>query len=279
MRNAHLHDMHKQTRQPMQMSSRDVERLREAKQALENPSLAARITNVIGAPLEKGFEMLPEKWTQVVADATQKALQAALSLALDTMDNRVGQQSDDMLHKIFVVATGAGGGAFGLPALVVELPISTTIMLRSIADIAQSQGEDLTKIEARLACLEVFALGGRSRKDDASETGYFAVRAALAKAVSEAAEYIVERGLAKEGAPPLVRLIIQLSERFGIQVSEKVATQVVPVIGAAGGAIVNYVFIEHFQSMARGHFTVRQLERQYGADTVRKVYDSLKLKP
>ena len=263
----------------MQMSSRDVERLREAKQALENPSLAARITNVIGAPLEKGFEMLPEKWTQVVADATQKALQAALSLALDTMDNRVGQQSDDMLHKIFVVATGAGGGAFGLPALVVELPISTTIMLRSIADIAQSQGEDLTKIEARLACLEVFALGGRSRKDDASETGYFAVRAALAKAVSEAAEYIVERGLAKEGAPPLVRLIIQLSERFGIQVSEKVATQVVPVIGAAGGAIVNYVFIEHFQSMARGHFTVRQLERQYGADTVRKVYDSLKLKP
>lgn len=259
------------------MTPHDVDRLRGAKQILENPSLAARITSVIGAPLEKGFEMLPDKWAAIVADATQKALQTALNLALETINNRVGQQSEDLLHKILVVATGAGGGAFGLPALAVELPVSTTIMLRSIADIAQSQGEDLTNVEAKLACLEVFALGGKSRKDDASEVGYYAVRAALAKALSEAAEFIVERGLAKEGAPPLVRLIVQLSERFGVQVSEKVATQAVPVIGAAGGALINYVFIEHFQSMARGHFTVRQFERQYGAGIVKKVYDSLVL--
>jgi len=43
---------------------------------------------------------------------------------------------------------------------VVELPISTAMMLRSIADIAHSQGEDLEDMEARLSCLEVFALGG-----------------------------------------------------------------------------------------------------------------------
>ncbi len=260
------------------MSPEDVDRLRGAKEVLENPSLAARITNVIGAPFKKGFELLPEKWSEVVSDATQKALQTALSVALDTMGNRIGQQSDDLLHKILVVATGAGGGAFGLPILVVELPVSTTIMLRSIADIAQSHGEDLANIDSKLACLEVFALGGRSPKDDSSETGYFAVRAALAKAVSEAAEYIAERGIAKEGGPPLVRLIIQLAERFGIQVSEKVAAQAVPVIGAAGGAVVNYIFIEHFQNMARGHFTVRQLERKYGRETVKKVYDDLEIK-
>jgi hypothetical protein len=58
--------------------------------------------------------------------------------------------------------SGAIGGAFGLTALAVELPLSTAIMLRSIADIARSEGEDLTMVESRLACLEVFALGGRS---------------------------------------------------------------------------------------------------------------------
>jgi hypothetical protein len=83
--------------------------------------------------------------------------------------------------------------------LLIELPISTTIMLRSIADIARSEGEDIRLAESKLACVEVFALGGRVSKDDAAESGYFAVRAALAKAVSEAAEFIAERGLVKEG--------------------------------------------------------------------------------
>ena len=85
-----------------------------------------------------------------------------------------------MLHKALVTASGAAGGAFGLAALPVELPVSTIIVLRSIADIARSEGEDLSHPEASLACLQVFALGGRSGSDDASESGYFALRALLA---------------------------------------------------------------------------------------------------
>ena len=38
---------------------------------------------------------------------------------------------------------------------------------------------------------------------------------------------------------------------------------------------VNYTFIEHFQDIARGHFTVRRLERTYGKDFVRKEYEQL----
>jgi hypothetical protein len=145
-------------------------------------------------------------------------------------------------------------------------------MLRSIADIARSMGESVRSIDSRLACLEVFALGGKPSKDNATETGYFAVRAALARTVSEAAQYIAERGLAEEGAPPLVRLIVTLSSRFGLVVSEKVAAQAIPVIGAAGGALINTLFIDYFQGMARGHFTVRRLERIYGAAEVRHLY-------
>jgi hypothetical protein len=38
---------------------------------------------------------------------------------------------------------------------------------------------------------------------------------------------------------------------------------------------VNYAFIDHFQEIARAHFTVRRLERRYGKDVVRMAYDKL----
>jgi hypothetical protein len=50
----------------MSLSAKDIEDLRYAKSLLENPSLAAKITNIIGMPIEKGFDLLPAKWSQVV---------------------------------------------------------------------------------------------------------------------------------------------------------------------------------------------------------------------
>jgi EcsC protein family len=58
-------------------------------------------------------------------------------------------------------------------------------------------------------------------------------------------------------------------------VTQKVAAQALPVVGALGGAAVNYAFIEHFQEVARGHFTVRRLERLYGPDEIRTEYDRI----
>ncbi len=257
------------------MTSEHLVQLRIAKQLLENPSLTAKITNLIGKPIERGMELLPEKWSAAVNEATRKSLETALDVALMTVGKEGQSASSNIWHKIAAVASGAGGGAFGLPALVIELPVSTTIMLRSIADIARSEGEDLYLAASKLACLEVFALGGRKSNDDAAESGYFAVRAALARAVGEAAEFIAERGFAKEGAPAIVRLISLIASRFGANVSEKVAAQAVPAIGAVGGALINLAFIDHFQDMARGHFTVRRLERVYGTEVVQSEYRKL----
>ena len=78
-----------------------------------------------------------------------------------------------------------------------------------------------------------------------------------------------------EGGPVLVRLIAQIASRFGVVVTQKLAAQAVPVIGALGGAAVNYAFTDHFQEIARAHFTVRRLERRYGKDAVRRAYDNL----
>jgi hypothetical protein len=55
----------------------------------------------------------------------------------------------------------------------------------------------------------------------------------------------------------------------------EVAAQSLPVIGALGGAAVNYIFIEHFQAVALGHFTVRRLERAYGKNFIQAEYERL----
>lgn len=246
----------------MDLSATDLEDLRRARTLLENPGLAAKIADRVGMPVVKGFDLLPDRWHGLVMDAAREAIRKALDVALLTLDRRTDRPSSDFLHRAAAGVTGAVGGAFGLPALAVELPVSTAIMLRSIADIAREEGEDLDAPEARLACLEVLALGGRSARDDAADTGYFAARTAMAAAVSEAVRHVASHGVASTSAPALVRLITVVASRFSITVSEKVAAQAIPVIGAAGGALINTVFTSHFQDMARGHFTVRRLERR-----------------
>ena len=263
----------------MSLSNDERDALGYAKSLLENPGLAAKITNVIGTPIERGFALLPAKWSDAVNRAARAAIWKALDAAVATVGDGAPRRSSDFFHQLIVAATGATGGAFGLPALLVELPISTTIMLRSIVDVARSEGARIREIETKLACIEVFALGGPSKRDDASETGYFAVRAALATTVSEAAQYIAEKGLAQEGGPALIRLIAQIAARFGVVVSEKAAAQAVPIIGAVGGAAINLIFIKHFQDMARGHFIVQGLERIHGQDIVRTEYEAIRTDP
>jgi hypothetical protein len=260
-----------------QWSQKDLLDLKKAKELLEYPGLAARVANVIGMPIEAGFKYLPDNWQQKVADATRAALMKGLELAVHTMGDSTWNTSHDFMHKLVVTASGAAGGALGLAALPVELPFSTCVILRSIVDIAQSEGHRISSLEVRLSCVFVLALGGKRSTDDAAKAGYWATRVALGKAVSEAAAYLAERGLAEEGAPPLVRLIIAIAERFGVIVGEEIAAKAVPVIGAVAGAAVNYAFMSHFQDMARGHFIVKRLEDKYGTDEVERAYAGLEI--
>ncbi len=253
------------------LTQADLAELRYAKSLLENPGLAARISNAVGTPIEKGLAMLPEGANDIIITTTRKALETALEFALSTLDAQP-QNASNWLHKTLAGISGAAGGAFGLSALAVELPVSTTIILRSIADIARSEGENIHLPETRLACLEVFALGGASSKDDAVESGYFTVRATLAKSLSEAAHYLASNAAVQKTAPPLVQLLAKIAARFGIPVTQKALAQSLPVVGAAGGALINTLFVDHFQSMSRGHFIVRRLERQYDVEIIRQVY-------
>jgi len=175
------------------LSEEDRVALRQAVRALEGPSYVGRLSALAGRPIELLGQALPQVASDMISKATQAVLTRALRYALRTIPKE-GRDPETRAHKALAVLSGAMGGALGVSAVLVELPISTTIMLRSIARIAKSEGEDLEDPETALACLQVFALGGHTGSSNAHEAGYFAVRAAMAKSVTRALQQMAGRG-------------------------------------------------------------------------------------
>jgi hypothetical protein len=257
----------------LQLSPEDGDALRAAHQHLEHPSLAARLTNFVGLPIERGLKLLPKTWYELLRQGMNKSLLRALEWAIVPLEPSPGLPAQEGYHKLLSATSGALGGFFGLPAVLAELPVSTTITLRAIADIARGEGEDIQQLPTRLACLEVLALGGRTDEDDAAETGYYGIRLALSLHLSRVPEKVFEHGILKPSHPALVELVAAIAGRFGIVVTEQAAVRMVPILGAVSGALINVIFVQHFQDVARAHFTVRRLERRYGAEAVRQAYE------
>ncbi|WP_299625520.1 EcsC family protein [uncultured Tenacibaculum sp.] len=260
----------------LKIDKNDLEELQKAKELLENPGIAIKLSVMIGNPIQKGLEALPKNWNEKLSDITKTSLLKAADAAIFTIKDNNKEKSNNLMHKIAVGATGTIGGIFGLSGLAVELPLTTTIILRSIADIARSQGESVKELDTKLACLEVFALGGNSVEDDNIETSYYTSRAFLANTIAQTNKFVAQNGVFHEGTTVFLNVIGKVAERFGIQVTEKTIAQSVPVIGAAGGALINTLFITHFQDMAKGHFTIRKLERKYNKELIQQVYEQHK---
>lgn len=255
------------------LSPQDYADLQAAAAKLEARSFAMTIASKAGVPLEALLRRLPGRTQESIGGVVNKALEQCLRVALTLGKANSTSRRSKRTHTVATACTGALGGFFGLPGLAIELPVTTTVMLHSIAEIARSEGEDLSNPESALACLEVLALGPEGIRGEALDSAYYASRAALAQVTRDAAAYIARKGLVKEGAPAVVSFLSKIAARFGLEVSEKAAAQLVPVAGAAGGLALNVLFIEHFQRLAEGHFAVRRLERKYGSELVQQEYE------
>lgn len=252
----------------------ELRELIQAKDLLENRSFAMKLSDLIGAPIDAGFKLLPKNWSSKVGKAAQAALFAALEVAVATSAKK-SKPPSNRWHKVLAATSGGVGGAFGFAALAVELPISTTIMMRSIVDIARSEGHDITDWNTKLACVEVFGLEGGGKTSEALEAPYWATRLALNQSVKEAAAHLARKGAVERTAPAIVRFVGGVASRFGVVISEEIAAKALPIIGAVGGGAINVLFMHHFQQMARGHFIVLRLEKIRGAEIVRKQYEAI----
>lgn len=272
------------------LSDQDRADIAAAVAYLEQPSFLFRVADAVGQPAHALMGRVPARLQQAVAKATEKALHQALNLAIYSLGEAKSQAPSPGMHAASAAAVGGLGGLLGLATLPLELPVSTALMLRSIAEIARSEGADLSDPAVRLECLSVLALGGRmpapidaevveETGEKTSESGYWQARLGLSLALRSAAHALggaagrgVVTRLAVESSPVLMRLLGLLAARFQVVVGEKAMAQAVPVLGAAAGAALNAAFAEHYNQVARHHFRLRRLERQVGAAAVQQAY-------
>lgn len=257
------------------LTAEELRDLRQAKSLLESRSFGVKLSSLLGTPIDAGFALMPKRWSGAINRAANAALFKALEVAVATTGKKKVKAQSDRWHKILAGASGGVGGAFGLAALAVELPVSTTIMLHSIVDIARSEGHDIRDPAIKVSCVEVFALGGSKRAGQPADTPYWVARLALTESLSDAASHLAQKGAVERTAPALVRFVSAVGSRFGVMISEEVAAKALPVIGAVGGGIINVIFMKHFQQMARGHFIILRLEKIYGQAFVKEQYDLL----
>jgi EcsC protein family len=252
----------------------DQAALKSAVKYLESRNFAARLADYAGVPVHRVLGFLPKALNRQLSGAVREAVLKGLDVAVDTLDETPPRSPARGFSSFLAGVTGGVSGLFGFGALAVELPLTTTLMLRAIAEIAQHQGEDLSTLEARLACLEVFAYGAKTN-DKNLDVGYYAARALISKYTHDIAALALERGAIDASAPVVASLVSEIVSRFGLVVSDKVAASAAPILGAVGGATVNIVFMDHFQRVAHAHFTLRRLERTYGSSHIKERYAEL----
>jgi hypothetical protein len=256
------------------ISGEHLEELRIAKGKLSNQSFAINAINFVGRPIDDIINKLPVRYQDKINNAVSVSLKKAIEIVNITIPKRKNFLSSGGLNRASVIISGGVGGFFGIAGLPLELPVSTGIMLRAIINKAVENGIDVRTPQGKLDCMEVLAFGGGSRIRH-TDNSYYYIRTILTTAFEESSKYIASRGFIEEGAPPIVRLLAQIASRFGVTVTDKIALEAIPFIGAVTGASINLIFINHFIRMAEGHFTVRRLESIYGLETVRDIYNSL----
>ncbi len=269
----------------------DMAALIEAKKNMVQLGWAIRNVNVIGNALESGIKYIPANVLTKLEKITENTLMTLVKANLLTIQkNKEFKQPSNLTYKAIVTSSGALSGffgsttGFGTAIFASELALTTKFMMRTIMDIARSKGEDIYSLDGQLACLEVFALGGSSVNDDDIDSTYYGTRVALSASLKKATASTVKTTLetmvksaSAIGSNAISNFINKIAARMSILLSEKFLAQAVPVIGAAGGGALNYVFVEHFQKMATAHFTIKHLERVYGKERIQEVYNTIQL--
>jgi hypothetical protein len=256
------------------LPAQDLAELKEAVKLLEDQGFTRLLNNVAGKPTDKALELVPRRLKNKLDKIVNGAVTQGLHLALNTLDKRTTRAPRNHLSTLMSGMTGGLSGFFGAVGLAAELPITTTLLLRSIADIARSQGEDLSSISSQLACIEVLALGAPVEEKHA-ESAYYLARDSFSEFSGNAAKALSEVGGDSARAPAVNGFLGEVSARFAVTVWQRAAVSSVPLVGAVGGAAGNALFMRYFQDLATGHFIVRKLERTYGKASIRHLYMSL----
>ncbi len=215
-------------------------------------NLGIQILNLIGGQAESLLDRLPAGVRDRLGERTDQALR----FAMDAAHRSRGMVSDSpgWMSRALTTAMGAAGGMGGLPTALAELPVTTTVLLRAIQDVAVEHGFDPSETGIQYDCIQIFAAAGPLDHDDGSNLAFLTTRMTVS-------------------GPALKALIGRVAPRLATVLGQKLAAQTVPVLGAAAGAATNYAYTSYYQQMAHVHFGLRRLAIDAGRDHAALVED------
>ncbi|MBO6854461.1 MAG: EcsC family protein [Marivivens sp.] len=213
-----------------------------------------KAVTMVGGQVEDGLKMLPAENRARIEAAARKALLRSYEIAARSRTGQLGELArGERAHRIIGTVSGVVGGLGGLPTALMELPVTTTVIFRAVQDIAEANGEDPTSEATRIECLRVFGAGGPGGMDDGVDTSFVGARLSIT-------------GAAVHG------VISRVAPKFAAVLSQKLASQAVPLLGAAAGAGTNYAFIRYYTEVAQVHFGLRRLARAHGEAAVLEAF-------
>lgn len=231
----------------------DLEIIQIAQQYRDASGVLMKFVNFVGGKAENALEALPDGMKDTIEAATAAAMQRCYEAATTVSGSAFVPATGMWANKAFASLTGALGGLGGLPSTLVELPFSVTTIFTAIQKVAAQHGFDPQDPAIKLECISVFGSGGPLNDDDAIEFSYLASRVAVNGTVVQA-------------------LIARYAPKLALVLSQKLAAQMVPVLGAVSGAGLNYTFISYFEEMAQVKFKLLKLAQQHGPERVREMF-------
>lgn len=214
---------------------------------------SVKLLNSLGGSAEALLDQLPEPVRLGLNGATEHALWVAMSAAQGS--RRAVPDQKPWVNTAVTTAMGAAGGLGGVSTALMELPATTTMLLRSIQGAAASEGFNPAERGVQFDCVQVLSAAGPLSFDDGADLGFFSVRLTLT-------------------GPAMQRLIATVVPKLSVVLGQKLAAQSVPLLGALAGGSANYVYTRYYQQVARVHFGLRRLASDAGIphdDLVRKL--------
>lgn len=219
----------------------DVDRL--AKRYLAASGVGMNILTSVGGHAESLIERLPAVVRRRVDRITYSGLSRAFDAA--SRSRRLVRDRGDWFNRMLSTASGAMGGMGGLPGALIELPLTITLLLRAILDVAAEHGFDPDSDEVRAEALRVLASAGPMAEDDGADLGLLAARLSIT-------------GQTVQG------LISKVAPKLSVSLAQKLGAQALPVLGAVAGASINYTFSAYYQELARVNFGLMRLAHETG---------------
>lgn len=205
--------------------------------------IAMDLLGSIGGRAEALFDRLPGPIRKRMDKITLSGLGRAFDAA--SRSRSIVGDRGEWFNRLLSTASGAAGGIAGLPGAIIELPITITLLLRAIMEIAVEHGLDPNSDEVKMEALRIFAQAGPLSEDDGADLGLLAARLSIT-------------GQTLQG------LISKVAPKLSISLGQKLAVQAAPIFGAVAGASINYAFARYYQELARVHFGLMRLSDETG---------------